>query len=123
MNQTEILKKWEDYFNNANLSGILNLYDPKSIFIPTFSSEIRYSRNQIKEYLTNLIEEQKASVEIVLNSIIEDRISENIHLLCGYYTFKIKKDEKINARFSFVINPISVNPIKHHHSSPINATD
>jgi hypothetical protein len=40
MNPKEILKSWGKYFNNANLPCILNLYDTRSILIPTFSSEI-----------------------------------------------------------------------------------
>ena len=119
MNPKEILKSWDEYFNNANLPCILNLYDTRSILIPTFSSEILSDKRQIKEYFVNLIQEQKGSVEIQLNSIFEQIVGENIFLLCGNYIFKLKRKKKIPARFTFLINPLIVNPIKHHHSSKI----
>ena len=119
MNPKEILKSWDEYFNNANLPCILNLYDTKSILIPTFSSEILSDKRQIKEYFLNVIKEQKGSVEIQYNSIFEQKVDENIFLLNGNYIFILKRKKKVPARFTFLINPLSVNPIKHHHSSRI----
>ena len=119
MNPKEILKSWDEYFNNDNLPCILNLYDTRSILIPTFSSEILSDKRQIKEYFVNVIKEQKGSVEIQYNSIYEQKIGENIYLLNGNYIFKLKRKKNILARFTFLINPLSVNPIKHHHSSRI----
>ena len=120
MNPKEILKSWDEYFNNANLPCILNLYDTRSILIPTFSSEILSDKRQIKEYFVNLVKEQKGSVGIQYNSIFEQKVSENINLLNGHYFFKLKRKRNIHARFTFLINTLSVNPIKHHHSSRIN---
>ena len=119
MNPKEILKSWDEYFNNANLPCILNLYDTRSILIPTFSSEILSDKRQIKEYFISLIKEQKGSVEIQYNSIYEHKICENFYLLNGNYIFKLKIKKNIHARFTFLINPLSDNPIKHHHSSRI----
>ena len=119
MNPKEILKSWEEYFNNANLSRILNLYDTRSTLIPTFSSEILSDKRQIKEYFVNVIKKQKGSVVIQYNSIFEQKVGENIYLLNGNYIFQLKRKKNILARFTFLINPLSVNPIKHHHSSRI----
>ena len=119
MNPKEILKSWDEYFNTANLPCILNLYDTRSILIPTFSSEILSDKRQIKEYFVNVIKEQKGSVEIQYNSIFEQKVGENIYLLNGNYIFKLKRKKNILARFTFLINPLSVNAIKYHHSSRI----
>ena len=119
MNPKEILKSWEEHFNNGNLPCILNLYDTRSILIPTFSSEILSDKRQIKEYFVNVIKEQKGSVEIQYNSIYEQKIGENIYLLNGNYIFKLKRKKNILARFTFLINPLSDNPINDHHSSRI----
>ena len=123
MNQKEILNSWSENFNKANLSGILNLYDPSSILIPTFSPEILSCRREIKEYFTKLIEGKNSSVEIQLDSIFEQEITESIFLMSGNYVFKLEKNKKIQARFSFIVNTTSANPIKHHHSSAITKTD
>lgn len=119
MSPKEILNKWKECVNNANLEGIINLYESKSILIPTFSSEILSEKKQIKEYFAHLVEEQKGSVEIQKNSIFEHSVGGNNFLLSGNYFFKLKGKEIIPARFTFLINPSKDNPIKHHHSSKI----
>ena len=101
------------------LRSVLNLYETRSILIHTFSSEILSDKRQIKEYFVNVIKVQKGSVEIQYNSIFEQKVGENIYLLYGNYIFKLKRNKNIHARFTFLINPLSDNPIKHHHSSRI----
>ena len=119
MNPKEILKSWEEYFNSDNLPCILDLYDTRSILIPTFSSEILSNKRQIKEYFINVIKEQKGSVEIQYNSIFVQKVGEKFYLLNGNYIFKLKRKKKFPARFTFLINTLNVNPLKHHHSSLI----
>jgi len=113
----EILNNWQQHLNEANLSGILKLYDEKCVLIPTFSSEILTDHNQIKEYFVKVIEVQKGKVEFQPNSLSEQQVGENIYLLSGKYFFHLMEKGKIPARFSFLVNLLSENPILHHHSS------
>ncbi len=115
----EILNNWQQQLNEGNLSGVLKLYDLSCVLIPTFSSEILKDHQQIKEYFVKVIEIQKGKVEFHTNSISEKQVGENIYLLSGKYYFYILENEKIPARFSFLVNPYSDNPIMHHHSSQI----
>jgi len=113
----EILKCWQQHLNKKNLSGVLNLYDTSCLLIPTFSSDILTDNEQIKEYFVKVIEVQKGKVEFQPNSISEQQVGENLFLLSGNYCFHLMENEKIPARFSFLINLLSENPILHHHSS------
>ena len=113
----EILKSWQQHLNEKNLSGILKLYDINCVLIPTFSSEILTDHEQIKEYFVKVIEVQKSKVEFQPNSISEQQVGENMYLLSGKYFFHLMEEEKILARFSFIVNLLSENPIMHHHSS------
>jgi len=113
----EILKSWQQYLNEGNLSRVLKLYDISCVLIPTFSSEILTDHEQIKEYFAKVIEVQKGKVEFLANSIYEKQVAENMYLINGKYFFHLIKKEKIPARFSFLINLLSENPILHHHSS------
>ena len=113
----EILKSWQQHLNEKNLSGILKLYDINCVLIPTFSSEILTDHEQIKEYFVKVIEVQKSKVEFQPNSISEQQVGENMYLLSGKYFFHLMEEEKIPARFSFIVNLLSENPIMHHHSS------
>ena len=113
----KILKSWQYYLNEGNLSGILKLYDKNCLLIPTFSSEILKDQEQIKEYFIKVIEVQKGKVEFQPNSISEQKFGKNIYLISGKYFFNILDKEEIPARFSFILNHLSKNPIIHHHSS------
>ena len=96
---------------------VLKLYDTSCVLIPTFSAEILTDHEKIKEYFFNVIEVLKGKVEFQLNSISEQQVGENIYLLSGKYIFHLMEKEKIPARLSFLVNPMSENPILHHHSS------
>ena len=115
----EILNSWQQHLNEKNLSGVLKLYDISCVLIPTFSSEILTDREQIKEYFFNIIEVLKGKVEFQPNTISEQQVGENMYLLSGKYIFHLMEKEKIPARLSFLVNPMSENPILHHHSSRI----
>ena len=113
----EILNRWQKNLNEENLSGVLKLYDLSCILIPTFSSDILTNHEQIKEYFLKVIEIQKGKVEFHPSSIYEEQIGDNMYLISGIYFFNLMEKEKITARFSFLINAYSENPIMHHHSS------
>ena len=115
----EILNSWQQHLNEKNLSGVLKLYDISCVLIPTFSSEILTDREQIKEYFFNVIEVLKGKVEFQQNTISEQQVGENMYLLSGKYIFHLMEKEKIPARLSFLVNPMSENPIIHHHSSRV----
>ena len=113
----EILNSWQQHLNEENISSILKLYDISCVLIPTFSSEILTDHEQIKEYFVKVIEVQKGKVEFQPNSISEQLVGKNMYLLSGKYFFHLMKKKKIAARFSFLVNLLSENPILHHHSS------
>jgi len=115
----EILNSWQQHLNEENISSILKLYDISCVLIPTFSSEILTDHEQIKEYFVKVIEVQKGKVEFQPNSISEQQVGENMYLLSGKYFFHLMEKKKILARFSFLVNLLSENPIIHHHSSQI----
>ena len=113
----EILNSWQQNLNEGNLSGVLKLYDLSCVLIPTFSSGILTDHEQIKEYFINVIEVQKGNVQFQKNSFSEQQIMGNMYLLSGKYFFNLMENEKIPARFSFLINTFHESPIMHHHSS------
>ena len=76
----EILNNWQQHLNEANLSGILKLYDEKCVLIPTFSSEILTDHEQIKEYFIKVIEVQK--VKFNLSQILFP--SSKLRRICTY---------------------------------------
>ena len=113
----ELLNSCQQHLNEKNLSGVMKLYDISCVLIPTFSSEILTDYKQIKEYFFKVIEVQKGKVEFQPNSISAQQAGDNMYLLSGKYFFHLMEKKKIPARFSFLVNVLSENPILHHHSS------
>jgi len=116
-NSFVILNSWQQHLNEANLSGLLKLYDLSCVLIPTFSSKILTDHEQIKEYFVKVMEVQKGKVEFQHNSISEQQVGEKIYLLSGKYFFHLMEKEKKPARFSFLVTHYNERPIIHHHSS------
>ena len=119
MKPKEILLIWEKYFNDGNLKDIVNLYDEESILFPTFSNRTLLDKEEKKSYFKKVLIEQKVKVEIISNSVKDEKIGENIFLLYGQYIFKFNKEKQNHARFSFIVSILGDKPIKHHHSSSI----
>ena len=115
-----IVDHWVEYFNNGNLECILDMYHEGATLLPTFSSNLLSNLEQIEEYFVRTIEHQ-ASVEIDDGKTIKRKLSENIYLLTGFYSFYFDNNRKreFKSRFTFLIDLSTEKPIQHHHSSQI----
>ena len=115
-----IIDHWAEYFNNGNLEGLLDMYHEEATLLPTFSPNLLSTLEQIEEYFVRTIEHQ-ASVEIDDSQTIKRKLSENIYLLTGFYSFYFDNNRKreFKSRFTFLIDLSTEKPIQHHHSSQI----
>ena len=75
--------------------------------------------NDIKEYFIFLFKEHKGSVNIQIETIVEQQIVEKVYLIIGNYIFYLSYGRENPARFTFIFDISLENPIKHHHSSQI----
>ena len=115
-----IIDHWAEYFNNGNLEHLLDMYQEEATLLPTFSPNLLSTLEQIEEYFVRTIEHQ-ASVEIDDGKTIKKKLSENIYLLTGFYSFYFDNNRKreFKSRFTFLIDLSTEKPIQHHHSSQI----
>ena len=115
-----IIDQWASFFNNGDLDGIMNLYHDNSTLLPTFLPNLLSTPKQIEDYFFRTIEGQ-ASVEIDDSQTIKRKLSENIYLLTGFYSFYFDNNRKreFKSRFTFLIDLSTEKPIQHHHSSQI----
>ena len=115
-----IIDHWAEYFNNGNLKHLLDMYHEEATLLPTFSPNLLSTLEQIEEYFVRTIEHQ-ASVEIDDGKTIKKKLSENIYLLTGFYSFYFDNNRKreFKSRFTFLIDLSTEKPIQHHHSSQI----
>ena len=115
-----IIDQWASFFNNGDLDGIVNLYHDDSTLLPTFLPNLLSTPKQIEEYFVRTIDGQ-ASVEIDDSQTIKRKLSENMYLITGSYTFCLKKESntKYLSWFTFLIDLSVDSPIRHHHSSRV----
>ena len=115
-----IVDHWAEHFNNGNLECILEMYHKDTTLLPTFLPNLLSNPEQIKDYFVRTVEHQ-ASVEIDDNQTINKKLSENMYLMTGRYTFCLKKKSstKYLSWFTFLIDLSVDSPIRHHHSSRV----
>lgn len=114
---TRQLEAWQDAVTAADVDAVLALYAPEAILLPTFSSAIRRTSAERREYFERflsrrprcLLREQKPRRygEVAVNS--------------GRYTFTVAEaagEREIEARFTFVYHRVADRWwIVEHHSS------
>ena len=115
-----IVDHWVEHFNNRNLECILDMYHEDATLLPTFLPNLLSNPEQIKDYFVRTVESQ-ASVEIDDSKTINKKLSENMYLMTGRYTFCLKTKENIKylSWFTFLIDLSVDSPIRHHHSSRV----
>ncbi len=120
MNKPEdILTLWVDYFNKADVDNLADLYHSNSTLIPTFALDTLFNNNDIKAYMNNCLNNHDAVVEIDHDSIINQKLGDDIYLLSSQYTFSFNEGYKKQylSNFTFIIDLSVGKPILHHHSS------
>lgn len=103
---------------------MLSLYAPDSIVLPTSSPHIIRNEARRLEYFARLAERPCLAVSIH-EKTFTSRVAGNHEIASGIYCFHMEIDDEpyaFEARFTFVIDPQSVYPIFHHHSSQIPRT-
>jgi hypothetical protein len=121
----KILERWVEHVNKLEVESVVDLYDDKSMFLPTFSPHSISQSQQIKEYFMQLSTRKDMRVELHHGTICKTEIGEHKYILTGIYSFHFTVDDKnltFPSRFTFVLDVSSKNPIIHHHSSEIPRT-
>jgi hypothetical protein len=116
--------RWLAAVNSRDLDAVLSLYAPDSILLPTFSPHIIRNDERRREYFTRLAERPGLAVSLHEKTFTAQTAG-NQEIASGIYCFHMEIDGEpyaFEARFTFVIDPQSVNPILHHHSSQIPRT-
>ena len=115
-----IIDHWAQHFNNGNLESLLDMYHEEATLLPTFLPNLLSNPEQIEDYFVRIVESQ-ASVEIDDSKTINKKLSENMYLMTGRYTFCLKTKDNIKylSWFTFLIDLSVDSPIRHHHSSRV----
>ena len=121
----KILERWIEYVNKLEIESVVDLYEDKSMLLPTFSPHCLSKPQQIKEYFMQLSTRKDMRVELHHGTICKTEIGEHKYIMTGIYSFHFVVDDAnltFPSRFTFVLDVSSEKPIIHHHSSQIPRT-
>ena len=106
---------WNKALQTGNSDEVVKLYDKNAILLPTLSSQVRHSHEEIKNYFIHFLE--KKPIGKINESNI--RIFGNVAINSGIYTFNFKDGSSAQARFTYVYKKVDENNwiIVEHHSS------
>jgi hypothetical protein len=118
----EFLKQWMRAVNTGDIPGLLALYDPKAVIIPTFSNRVLSTPEKIRDYFERLGSREDLSIALHEKTLIAQQITSTISVLSGIYCWRFMLDGELlsfEARFSYTLDLSLTSPIIHHHSSQI----
>ncbi len=121
----DILNQWMQAVNNADIDGLLSLYDPEAVLIPTFSNRILNTPERLRDYFEKLGSRPELSIALHEKTVVIQELQDQVYALAGIYNWRFAVDGELlnfEARFSYLFDLSKPKPIVHHHSSQIPRT-
>lgn len=121
-NPRQVLERWMACINQADVPGLLALYNPKAVLIPTFSNRILDSPEKLQKYFEVLGSREELSIALHEKTLLIQPYQEELYSLFGIYCWRFAVDGELlsfEARFSYFLDMKEESPIFHHHSSQI----
>jgi hypothetical protein len=125
MEARQTLDTWIEKLRANDLDGIVGMYAPGSILLPTFSPHRIDGETGLREYFSALFTRESLQVELHEASLRVIPMSGTAMTLVGIYSFSfVVDDDRLTfpSRFTFVVDTASGTPILHHHSSQVPRT-
>ncbi len=116
------LQLWLAAVNAQNIEGILSLYAPEAVLVPTFSAMALSTPEGIRGYFEKLGARPGLSVTLHERTVTTQEWPNGTTIISGIYCFRLLMDDEplsFEARFSMVTDTTLPAPILHHHSSQI----
>lgn len=114
------LVNWTEAVAAGQIEGILKLYAPDAVLVPTLSNEIVFSEDDRRRYFEFFLSDGVPSCEIKRYEVRIDQQNSTV-LIGGIYCFVFPRksgEEKVPARFLFTFEEFGTRwLITGHHSS------
>ena len=110
----ELFEEWNRALQTGDPKVVAALYEYNAILLPTVSNKVRHNHEEIEDYFVHFLAKNPAG-EIDEANI---RIFGDIAINSGVYTFTLKGEQKVTARFTYVYrwNGAEWKIIEHHSS-------
>lgn len=121
----DVIQAFADGVNEGSASKLISLYDESAVLIPTFSSRIRKSPEQIRDYFETLTQKPGMGLGLHDKTVNIIQVQDDVYALSGLYLWRFSVDDEMlnfEARFSYIVDLQREKPILQHHSSQIPRT-
>lgn len=109
-----VLKRLKLAINSHNVNSVVSLYQDDAVLIPSFSSRMRFGKNQITDFYEKLFERDNLSLAIYQ---VNTQKFENLKVDSGVYHVRWKNqgfEQESHVRFSLTVKNGKI--ITHHSS-------
>jgi|TARA_R110000772_G_scaffold28741_3_gene72301 hypothetical protein len=108
-------RKWIQALHNKNMYNILDCYHKNHTFKGTLARKVTYSKNDLNDYFSNLIQ-MKPSVTFMKSDV---KKIDGLYFDSGTYAFTFPSSKQINANYQFVykVEEGEVKIVSHYSSS------
>ncbi len=110
-------KLWMAQACDGDTKAMVELYAPKAILVPTFSTQIFYTRSAMKDYFKDFFSSHPNLCGRI-DSVATQKVGD-ARIYSGFYTFtwrRRRKQKSERARYTFVVTKAG---IVNHHSSEV----
>ncbi|MHC4886180.1 MAG: nuclear transport factor 2 family protein [Planctomycetota bacterium] len=121
-NAEAALTAWLDGVNNGDLDTVEGMYSEDAVLLPTFSSRIRRTVAERRDYFEGLAKHENVTVELHDSTLDVHSLADSLFSLSGIYCWTFDVDGEtlhFEARFTYTIDITKEAPILHHHSSQV----
>ena len=110
-----LFEQWNNALQTGDPKNVVSLYASDAILLPTVSNKVRHNHAEIEDYFVHFL--AKGPQGKIDESNV--RISGDIAINSGIYTFTFKDGTSIQARFTYVYlrNDQGWTIIEHHSSA------
>jgi len=110
---------WMHTICQGSVGGVLSLYWPKAVLVPTYSDRVLSGHHELAKYFKMFLGKEGLCGQI--DGLIEQDLG-SVKSISGIYTFRWMdsgRPKSVVARYTFVLTPASGNHwrIVTHHSS------
>ena len=116
------LDNWVSRINAGQFDELVSMYSEKAVLFATFDKQPLTTPDLIQGYFRGFLAREGSGVELDNSSIRNTELGNGTYVSTGLYTFFYHEDGQSvrhDARFTFIFDIDSQNPIVHHHSSVI----
>ena len=116
----KVLDHWMEAVNGRALDDVRRLYREDAVIVPTFGKDILSTTEAIAAYFVDITDGRELRVVVRDETVREQVEPGSSQVISGIYDWRIREDgeeQRIAARFTFVMDPGGEGPILHHHSS------